>query len=772
MAQLRLPRLPKLHRPREFIAADSLPGRVDLDEKAKLATDDPFESFGIEVKAEGELDVADYRDMMTREAQVKAAITLKILARLSSGYDIVPASGDEQDVEIADFITTQLNDMRGTFSGFLRRAMRAMAFGMTIHEIVLRPIESGPWRGKIGLRALKWKRPENFRVKCDEFGNVTSLQQRSGNDWIDLPPEYFVVYAYEHEGDFKGKSDLRAAYRWFKSKELVDTIWNTYLEKFATPTPKAMYPKGASKSAQQEMLNGLRRLHTTNAIVAPQGWDLGLLEASRQGQPGYEAKIKYCDRMIARAILLPTLLLDEGEKGAYALGQQHADNFTWVLDALGEEVAEEIVEEQLIRPLVAYNFDTEAFPKFEWRPYQGVDLDAMSDAVERLINAEVVDPDEAWIREKLDLPPRDEAIPRNRTEPAEESNEPSDTSDAEVDTEGEASDEATMTQAVELATETAQKFDAPNVRQRLDDVEQRAVESMTATLRAMLVDLKKKMRRKKVIENNDYQAVDKLTISRVGELRQALDLALAESVMMGASDALTELRKATERTGEDMPELPDEMGLNFTAQPEVEEPVEFATTRQQVVESFKGKVPIQRALLAQYGRESYTITGVLRDDVLAKSKRVIQKGIRRGASYAQVEAELAKLFDPYLSVPGAVEDAVAQPHRVHNIVRTNMAEAYNSGRMNLFRSPSVGDFIVAYEYSAVLDDRTTEFCRSWDGAILRADSNEWGQVLPPNHYQCRSVLIPITRGERFKETAVPRAKPAAGFEYSCGCGSI
>ncbi len=75
--------------------------------------------------------------------------------------------------------------------------------------------------------------------------------------------------------------------------------------------------------------------------------------------------------------------------------------------------------------------------------------------------------------------------------------------------------------------------------------------------------------------------------------------------------------------------------------------------------------------------------------------------------------------------------------------RTKTTEVFNKGRMEHFESSGVVD---AYQYSAVLDDRTSSICEELDGHIF--DSGD--APIPPLHFNCRSVLIPITRFEDYK----------------------
>ncbi|OQC23315.1 MAG: hypothetical protein BWX71_02101 [Deltaproteobacteria bacterium ADurb.Bin072] len=71
-------------------------------------------------------------------------------------------------------------------------------------------------------------------------------------------------------------------------------------------------------------------------------------------------------------------------------------------------------------------------------------------------------------------------------------------------------------------------------------------------------------------------------------------------------------------------------------------------------------------------------------------------------------------------------------------------------------------FVEAFEYSAILDDRTSEVCEALDGKILR----DFGSLQPPNHFMCRSLLIPVTQVDDWggKEDAIPSGvKPQKGF---------
>jgi SPP1 gp7 family putative phage head morphogenesis protein len=100
-------------------------------------------------------------------------------------------------------------------------------------------------------------------------------------------------------------------------------------------------------------------------------------------------------------------------------------------------------------------------------------------------------------------------------------------------------------------------------------------------------------------------------------------------------------------------------------------------------------------------------------------------------------------------------------------LRTATNTAYNEARDSLFQR---SDDVTGYLFSAVLDDVTTELCRSLDGRMWKKDDSEWIIYQPPLHYNCRSILTPVMRGDEPAEWDTPPvgATPAEGFGGPAG----
>jgi SPP1 gp7 family putative phage head morphogenesis protein len=139
------------------------------------------------------------------------------------------------------------------------------------------------------------------------------------------------------------------------------------------------------------------------------------------------------------------------------------------------------------------------------------------------------------------------------------------------------------------------------------------------------------------------------------------------------------------------------------------------------------------------------LTSIETAEILRLSKPVLIEAIRSGKGVRETIAILDGVLKGYDLNLGAA--------RLETIVRTNTLAAFNQARLEQFAA--VSDEIQAYQYSAIWDDRTSEICQALDTKIIsKAEVDKYN---PPNHFNCRSVLIPIFDDE---EKVQPSQLPA------------
>ena len=285
-------------------------------------------------------------DQMRIDDQVKACLTLKKFATLAPSYQIIPASDDEQDVEVAEFVEYCFNKMQGNLSDNLYEILTALDYGFSITEINYKTFDSGIHQGKIGLKNLKTKRPHHYQFAVDEYSNLLKdgiVYQEGGAD-KKYPVNKFLVFSYQKEfGNHFGTSDLRPAYRGYWSKDVLIKMWNIYLERFANPTVLGRY-KTNDPSARQSLRNILDNLTAKTSIThRMEEFDIQLLESSRNATGDFETALNFYNKAIARSILIPDRLMADGETGAYSQAKIHFDVFLWVIQKLRMDLEENVM---------------------------------------------------------------------------------------------------------------------------------------------------------------------------------------------------------------------------------------------------------------------------------------------------------------------------------------------------------------------------------------------------------------------------------------------
>lgn len=156
--------------------------------------------------------------------------------------------------------------------------------------------------------------------------------------------------------------------------------------------------------------------------------------------------------------------------------------------------------------------------------------------------------------------------------------------------------------------------------------------------------------------------------------------------------------------------------------------------------------------IAWYETYSVYLAGIYSEAILTKAEEIIQDAITEGLH----NKDIVKLLQSSPEFEGFSE------HRLTTITRTEGTKAYNKGRLEQFKD--TGKFVEAVQYSAVLDKRTTNLCKRLNGKIMSIDNKLVNVYLPPNHFNCRSIIVPVTRYDSWTESDFSNIeKPMDGF---------
>ncbi len=309
-----------------------------------------------------------YERMMT-DAHIKACLNLKRLGILSVGWRLEPADTTPEAERVRDFVEYNLKTMAGGVFSLLWRVLDAMAKGYSVLEKLYEYRTLPRYGERWCLRGFKAKNPALFRFEVDAYRNVRALiLDAPDGSSPALPREKFIVYAYSPRYESPtGESDLRAVYLHWQSKQRILKLWDLYLAKYTSPTLIGTYKRPLPPAQQDELLRALDKVQQETALVVPEEVKVEALEYKQGGADSFAQAITYHNAEIAKGILGETLTTDEGQRvGSLALGQVHFKVLQTQLRALRTDLAERVMQEQVIRPLVALNFGSAPEPQFVW----------------------------------------------------------------------------------------------------------------------------------------------------------------------------------------------------------------------------------------------------------------------------------------------------------------------------------------------------------------------------------------------------------------------
>ena len=612
-----------------------------------------------------------------------------------------------------------------------------------------------------------------------------------------LPVNKFVIFSYNKEfSNWYGRSDLRSAYRSWWSKEILIRFMNIYMERFGMPTHVAKYPKGTRKTDRDKLKEVLDKVQAKYSIVIPEDVAIDLLQAGGAGEAGFKLAIEMHNRFMARSILVPDLMgfTEVTSGGSYALGKKHFDVFLWVLKKLGRDIEESIVGEQIIKRLVDLNYqNVEKYPRFKFEDITEEGTHSKALIVAAGVQNGFINPNEPWIRRYLALPKHEGEFPlgvqaepqrpEDRTTWQPWNMNPKESGELEeemISAEDRLAsqvkgyvnrlkrhysfaDEPIKTQVpVEkfsdkklVPTKFERKINYKKVDKELTDYMYETTVSLSDIIKRQKDGLLDEIRKKKIFENEETTAVNKLQLKYVGDFKRELESRMVKVYM----DAKLEVLK--EMVDEDVPIELKYLFQRATIQDwQPVSPVE-------AIDLFKRKVLakivkedgtkklielVTGKELSYYSAKAFAIAGVERDYILNEAKQIILEGLKTGDTQEAI-FNLESLFDEYLASGELKDDKLVTPYRLETIVRTNTMEALNSGRKAMMEDKDVKDFVKFWQYSAILDSRTRPSHEALHGRIYKSTDPIWNGptgIYPPNGWNALLAGAMIRLGDETK----------------------
>lgn len=764
--------------------------------------------------------IAIYEKMRVDE-QVKAVMNFKRDAITARGwtfkYEEESGLSEDEQGKRKRVFTEIFTRMRGSFVDALNVIATGRDYGFSLTEKVYSDITIDG-QTYLGLNMLMGRDPSTFEFWTDDFGVLERVEQVVPGKRLTVDMRRMIHYVHSPEFDrYYGRSDLREAYRAWFIKQRVGEFWTLYLERMAggflmmkkTADSSMTYGSAEQDSLQQVLTN----LHSSSGIIVPAGIEPELIQPA--STDAFEKAMVFWDLAIAKALLVPNLLgiSHTGQTGAFAQSQTQLEAFFWTLNADSERL-EATINEQLVQDLGDQNFGDGDYPYFCFKPASIEHIKRVIDNWKTLVDAKSVitsEADEEHFRKLLDMPKRDEDT-EPLIDPLAAQQEDRAAQGQEFDQDMRERQQAMAEKAANDArmAEMSRKLDAitttlASLRPAGDAHHQ--PESAGARLPADGSQAGKfngaiphgplrgctRAQFDRAVQRVAFTVIESRQDKLAGELtgQVAQFVAKAAKKLLGTDEDLAKLIDndpadiaGVEMNGAQKGKLKDLYRRSLSSAWTL-----GGSLARNEIERARGQRLVRMKDLRDTAADYFEVNGFrMAGNVSDGVRAIIQQELQNSVKFGRTPGDTRQVIWDRLVSRGftsreAVRDTetdpavmrtlndlwgVSEPQTaayLDTLSRTNLFEAMNEARYAEFTDPELGGFVVALQYSAILDDRTTDICEALDGKTWAEDSPMWDQFRPPNHYNCRSVLIPVTEldGWDGQESPQPSVQPAQGF---------
>ena len=682
---------------------------------------------------------------MILDDQVFVSMQLKKDLVLAGGFEFIVK--DEKDTEIKEELDKFfMEDLDVPFMEQLAGILTSYDYGPSFTEKKFML----DVKGRLRLQHLKARHPDTFLIKTDVFGNIEQLVQRGfdGQD-IDIPMNSIIRDVNELKFDNQyGESDLEPAFQAWKIKKHIVRYYAIFIEKYGSPIAIGRYDhQKAEVGAVDDIFQALKKLQNSTALVLPKEIDIELLETKSSGEVFIEG-INLFNTFIGRSLMIPDLLGFTGSEtsgGSFSLGKSQMDIFFKHISRRRERL-EALVNHHIIRPIILFNHgDIENFPKFQLKPLQQEDADKFAQTWIEAVKGNIWTPtdDEVnHLRGMLRFPTSDVVERPKQFSPFGSSHLDEENEDkpagsgntghkadgiegAEQDGKIDKKDNAhthDLHNGNELLDTSASrndenfeiKMDFGKIEKHFDRMLDKGLEETIPIINDVIESIIEQIDKKKIISNKKIERIQDIKPKKLKQLNEAVQSILLDNFTTSKTIAMEELISANN--------MRNDFNHRLTSN-------EFLELLKSETFDYIGDLQANLSKIAKV-----EIVAAIKDGKTMEETAILIRETGRRAAVVSIE----------------------------RYYRTKLTETANQGRVEFFTESGI---VHGYQYSAILDSRTTVICSGLHGKKFAADGDgpSFGTPIPPMHFNCRSILIPITTNEAFtKSRSVSAIDPDTG----------
>jgi transcriptional regulator NrdR family protein len=704
----------------------------------------------------GRVAMRVYDEMARSDATVKQALLACTLPVRRANWYVEPASQDEKDLEIADFIKHALFEYQEiTWDDILRQALLSFQYGVFLFEKVF------DFKEVEGKEKIIWKKfaprlPRSILQWQMGDGNAGIRQLLYTGPTVDIPMNKLIIFVHEKEGDnWWGISGLRSAYKHWYMKTQLEKIDAIAHERQGMGIPFIKMQDGYSDADQQQAVKILKNLRASENgyLIEPANITVDFKDMKAQNTKDAEAPIKYHNRQILVAVLAQFLELGNTSSGSRATSTDHSDLFLKSLESMANNIAGTF-NKCAIKELVDLNYDgVIEYPTLKYNGVAKEDINTLSTALQRLGQAGMIKPndrDEQYLREMLGFPEMDqdddgeiddEPIDKDAADVAEDLGV---TKEVKKKVNSEKIELAIMRRMSNMDTKDQIEFlkDRLAKLSKMPDNKDIFAETVKV-MSAKLSDLQRLMFR----ETNEFKGWREMTFAE-----KKVNFNSIQDFINSAEDRLSTQGKKmlTSATDEFIKKLTKALHNN-DKKAIVDLEVKFHNDYKGLLKAeFKKAYEFgKNAASREMGLETPANSAeMLRNIDIAADTIATTHGAKiESATKHTIIDQLNKSASVAVSMGAADQEAKKVINKVINDMSTTMVGGYvNDGRGTAF--DKYANKIYALQRSELLDNKTCDYCLSMDGRVIPIDDPMAREG--SFHSSCRGIWVEIMKDEQEK----------------------
>ena len=246
-----------------------------------------------------------FEEMLEKDTRLFAALQSRKLAVAGKDYQIIAATEDKKDKDIADFVKTAFNGIRN-FRKTLEDILDAVGKGFSMNQII--------WKsdgGKILIDRIEYAHQKNFRFgkASDVTSDLTEIRRLTDDnrfDGIDLEENKWVTSVIQARSGSPSRTSILRTCTWmYLFKNFDVKAWVQFAELYGQPIRIGKYNSSTSDPDKDTLLEALADLGTDAYALISDTTAIEFIEAAQKAASAalHNDLASFCNAEMSVAVL-------------------------------------------------------------------------------------------------------------------------------------------------------------------------------------------------------------------------------------------------------------------------------------------------------------------------------------------------------------------------------------------------------------------------------------------------------------------------------------